>query len=148
MIERRLPPSVQYTRHEIAPPSDAALVDQGIGDYNEAHAPLHEVRGLFVFARHDDGAVLGGAVGRTWGENCELQQLWVGETLRHQGIGSRLMAAFEAEARARQCRLIYLETWSFQALPFYQGLGYGVALEVRGFGPGIVKYTVQKILRP
>lgn len=59
------------------PPDAAAAVDSGLDGFNAAAAPLHEVRALAVFARDASGAVLGGAIGRHWGEACELQELWV-----------------------------------------------------------------------
>jgi hypothetical protein len=39
-----------------------------------------------VIAQNPDGTVVGGAIGRTWGECCELQQLWVSAELRSTGI--------------------------------------------------------------
>ncbi|CAG0976724.1 acetyltransferase [Burkholderiales bacterium] len=137
-----------YSTHETPQPEAAAVVDAGIGGYNDAAAPLHEVRGLFVFARAAGGAVLGGAIGRSWGQCCELEQLWVAEERRRQGLGRELLRHFEAEARRRACTLVYLDTWSFQAPRFYEKLGYRGVLEVAGFGPGLVKYTLHKHLPP
>ncbi len=137
-----------YSTHETPLPEAAAAVDAGIGGYNTAAAPLHEVRGLFVFARVADGVVLGGAIGRTWGQCCELEQLWVAEEQRRRGLGRELLRHFESEARRRACALIYLDTWSFQAPRFYEKLGYRGVLEVTGFGAGLVKYTMHKRLAP
>jgi ribosomal protein S18 acetylase RimI-like enzyme len=71
-----------------------------------------------------------------------LQQLWVEPTLRRQGIGGRLVREFEQRAAARGCRTFCLETFSFQAPSQYRALGYEVRLELRGFAPSIVKYTM------
>ena len=127
------------------PPADATrVVDQGIGDHNDGAAPLHQVQPLASLARDAQGQVIGGAVGRTWGQCCELMQLWVLPEHRLQGLATRLMQAFEARAVERGCCVFYLETWSFQALGFYQGLGYEVRLAIEGFGPGLVKYSLVK----
>ena len=136
------PPTIEV--HD-APPADATqVVDQGIGDHNDSAAPLHQVQPLASLARDVQGRVIGGAVGRTWGQCCELMQLWVTPEQRLQGLGTRLMRAFEARAIERGCRVFYLETWSFQALGFYQGLGYEVRMAIEGFGPGLVKYSLVK----
>ena len=46
----------------------------------------------------------------------------VGETFRRQGIGRRLMEAFEAWALAREAKIIALATR--RAADFYEALGY------------------------
>jgi ribosomal protein S18 acetylase RimI-like enzyme len=134
--------ALQITVHDEPPSDDARVVDAGLGASNEAAAPLHEVRPLSCFARAADGSVVGGAVGRTWGRCCELQQLWVDAAARRRGLGARLVRAFEARAEARGCDTFYLETFSFQAPRLYAALGYEVANELQGFGPGIRKFLM------
>ena len=131
--------------HDDVPAAEGAIVDAGLGDYNDAAAPLHEVRRLSCFARAG-GEVIGGAVGRTWGPAAEIQQLWVADAHRHLGIGARLVRAFEARAAGRGCRTLYLETLSFQAPRFYASLGYRVAFELAAFPHGIVRFTMLREL--
>lgn len=126
---------------------EAALVEAGLDATNAAVATLRNVRPLVVFARGPAQAVVGGAVGRTWGECCELRQLWVADSHRRRGLGTRLVREFERSARERGCRLLYLETFSFQAKPFYEKIGYQVAAEIKGFEDGIVKYLMTRDLR-
>jgi len=139
--------TLRYTVHDELPP-EAAIVDAGLGAANEAAAPLHEVQRLACIARQPGGDVVGGAVGRTWGLNGELQQLWVEPAHRRRGIGARLVREFERSAHARGCRTFYLETFSFQAPALYRSLGYAVRLELGGFGHGIVKYTMVREAGP
>ncbi len=140
-----LPPAqIDLTLHDEPPREDAATVDTGLGDFNASAAPLGDVRHLSCFARLPSGEVVGGAVGRTWGRCCELQQLWVAVGQRRQGLGSRLVRAFEGRALARGCRTFYLETFSFQAPNFYRSLGYEVRLELHGYTGGVVKYTMAR----
>lgn len=125
---------LQLTVHDEPWREAAAIVDEGLGASNEDRAPLHEVRPLQCFIRTDDGEVIGGAVGRTWGLCVELQQLWVRPDHRGAGWGRRLVQAFEQRAIERGCRLSYLETFSFQAPDFYRSLGYEVAATIEGYG--------------
>jgi ribosomal protein S18 acetylase RimI-like enzyme len=104
------------------------------------------IRPLSAFARLASGEVVGGAVGRTWGGCCELQQLWVHPAHRRRGLGTRLVRAIEAHARQRGCRLVHLDTFSFQAPDLYRALGYEARLEIAGFAPGVVKYTMVRML--
>jgi ribosomal protein S18 acetylase RimI-like enzyme len=137
--------AVSISVHDELPPHESAWVDDGIGQSNDAAAPLHEVVPLACFARSDnDQQLIGGAIGRRWGACCELQQLWVDPAQRNQGIATQLMAAFEAHAQGHGCTHFYLETFSFQAPALYRSLGYTVAHELTVFPHGIVKYLMVK----
>jgi GNAT superfamily N-acetyltransferase len=135
---------LSFTQHDDVPADAGRVVDQGLGDSNEAAAPLDQVQPLSCFARGPAGEVVGGAVGRTWGACCELQQLWVDPARRRQGIGAQLVRRFEAQARARGCRVFYLETFSFQAPRLYESLGYRTGCTIEGFAPGIQKHVMVK----
>jgi GNAT superfamily N-acetyltransferase len=136
------------TRHDEPNDKEAlTLVDDGIGDYNDHAEPrLSEVRHLSCFARDVEGKAVAGAVGRTWGTNVELQQIWLSDALRKTGLGTRLLLAFEDAARDRGCTLAYLETWTFQARGFYEKNGYSVKLEITGYAPNLSKFTMTKRL--
>ncbi len=136
--------SFNVTVHDGFPPAECAIIDQGLGDANDTAAPLHEVQSLSCFARTAAGEVIGGAVGRWWGQCCELQQLWVQPAHRRQGIGAQLIRAFEARAQAHGCSSFYLETFNFQAPQLYQSLGYAVAYEHKVYPHGIVKSFMVK----
>jgi ribosomal protein S18 acetylase RimI-like enzyme len=135
-----------FTIHDELPADAAAVVDAGLHAANLAAAPLERVRRLASFARLSSGEVVGGAVGRTWGSCCELQQLWVAEGFRRQGVGTQLVREFERRAAERGCETIYLETYSFQSPRLYQSLGYRIALELPGHERGIVKYIMVRRL--
>lgn len=127
-------------------PPEAELIDAGLGEFNQQAAPLHEVQPLALIARDAQGQVTGGAIGRTWREACELQQLWVQADLRGSGLGSELIRAFEVAARARGCTLIYLDTFSFQARPFYERHGYTVDDTMALLPHGILRWRMVKPL--
>lgn len=126
--------------HDDVPADAAQVVDEGLGAFNASAAPLHEVRALACFARDASGRIVGGAVGRSWGLCCELQQVWVEPGARRKGLGARILQAFEGRARERGCRTFYLETFSFQAPDFYRSQGYAVGLALHGMAPGVAKY--------
>jgi GNAT superfamily N-acetyltransferase len=136
---------MDYTVHRDRDDPGLRVVDDGIGEFNAASAPLEDAAPLSVFAR-EGAAAVGGAVGRTWGECAELMQLWLPEHLRGQHIGAELVRRFEAAAVERGCRRCYLDTFTFQAPRFYEKLGYRTVLTIPGFAPGIVKHTMLKEL--
>ncbi len=138
-------PSILYVAQDGLPP-ESEIVDKGLGEFNDRAAPLHEVQALSCFAREEGGKVVGGALGRRWGGLCELQQLWVDESHRSAGLGTRLVQEFERHAVRAGCKSFYLETLSFQAPEFYKKLGYRVVLVRSGYPHDIVKYHMVKEL--
>ncbi len=139
---------IAFETFDTSPASETAVIDAGLEASNIAGAPLNEVRPITCVARVPSGDVVGGAVGRTWGECAELQQLWVAPEHRRHGIGTHLVALFEASAKARGCRTLYLTTFSFQAPELYQSLGYRSVADLRGFPAGIVKYLMVRTIAP
>ena len=90
---------------------------------------------LAIFLR-EDGMVVAGVSGWTWGDCCELQSLWVEPSLRGCGIATRLMAAAEAEAAARGCTQTVHFTYEFQARALYERNGYELVGRVEDFPSG------------
>jgi GNAT superfamily N-acetyltransferase len=127
-------------------PSDLAVVDDGLEASNLSAADLWAVRPLACFARSPAGEVLGGAIARTWGECCEIRQLWVAPAHRRRGIARRLIELVETQARQRGCKLLYLETFSFQAPQLYLSAGYEVACQFSGFPDKVIRYIMRKEL--
>lgn len=140
-------PDIELTRHATVP-REARVIDAGLGRHNDVAAPLADVQPLVWLAWATAAATepLAGAIGRTWGQCCELQQLWVADAWRRRGLGRRLMDAFHADAEARGCRTFYLETWSFQAPAFYRACGYDLRLTLEGFGGGVAKHVMVREL--
>lgn len=104
--------------------ADVRFVEERIIAYNVAATGYDDYRPLALFVRDDQGAIMAGLTGFTWGSTLKIELLWVHETLRGQGYASRLVEAAEREAVARGCQHAVLDTHSFQASDFYPKLGY------------------------
>ena len=102
---------------------------------------------LLVIPLHDDaGSVAGGLWGYTLFSWLHVQMLFVPEPLRGLGVGSALMAAAETEAQARGCRGAHVDTFSFQAAPFYRKLGFSLFGRLADCPPGHERLFFQKRL--
>ena len=114
--------------------------------YNASKSDGDTPQYLFIAARDETGAVKGGLVGATYLGWLAVQMVSLDESLRGQGHGATLMRLAEQEAVRRGCPRIFLETLSFQALPFYEKLGYQVHSKLEGFPPGGARYALTKML--
>jgi GNAT superfamily N-acetyltransferase len=70
----------------------------------------------------------------------------VPETLRGRGHGKALMARAEAFARERGLIGIWLDTFDFQARPFYESLGFSVFGTIEDHPIGGARHFLQKRL--
>jgi GNAT superfamily N-acetyltransferase len=122
-----------------------AIVD-GLVGYNADHGFLWAGRDLAVVARDETGMVVGGLLGETNVGWLFVAALWVAAPYRGRGVGTALLAEAEREARARHCVGAYLDTYSFQARPFYERLGYQLFGTLPDCPPGAVKYYLYKRL--
>lgn len=139
-----------FTRIDIsvtAEPSAAKLeaVKAGLVAYNERVAGADTAVPLAVFAeRH--GALIGGATGSTqWGW-LFIEYLWVSEEVRGVGLGLQLLQRAECAARKRGCGAVWLDTFSFQALGFYERLGYRQFGQLDEYPPGSARHFLWKPL--
>ena len=80
-----------------------------------------------------------------WG-SFYIALIFVPDDARGNGLGSDLMSRAEAEARNRGCRDMWLDTYVFQARPFYEGLGFSVFGQIEGPAPMFPRYFMQKQL--
>jgi GNAT superfamily N-acetyltransferase len=111
-------------------PDDIRRLEDNIYAFNVDATGISDGKLFGVFLRDDAGVAVGGAFGWTWAGTCGVRMLFVPTHLRNQGHGTRLMHAVEAEANARGCRQIVLDTLDFQAPKFYLKLGFEVRARV------------------
>ena len=127
-------------------PEDVRFLEDRIYEFNVQAAGISDAKLFAVFLRVNDGVTVGGIFGWTWGDTCYVRYLFVPTHMRNQGHGSDLMRTVEAEAKARGCGQIVLETHSFQAPDFYRRLGFEVTGCVDGYPVGHQYLTMLKRL--
>jgi GNAT superfamily N-acetyltransferase len=118
----------------------------GLVAYNRAHAEAPDFKPLVLTARAADGTLLGGLVGDTGWRWLHVELLWVADSHRGRGLGRRLLRAAEGEAARRGAIHAYLDTFDFQARPFYEREGYQVFGVQEDFPPGHRRFFMQKTL--
>jgi len=103
-------------------------------DFNALHtAHLIERPHLGILLRDPDTfEIIGGLYAVDEYNWLFIKYLVVPEALRGQGFGTRLMAEAERVARERNCVGIFLDTYDFQAKPFYLKFGFEQFGELEG----------------
>lgn len=128
-------------------PADEALVVRGLLAFNEDRLGPADDQPVRFVARDSTGVVVGGILGHTRWRWLYIAKLWVDERARGHGLGTRLMAAAEDLARSRGCTDVSLDTFDYQARPFYEKLGYELFGTLEGYPPGSRQYYLRKRLR-
>lgn len=129
---------------ERADPAAIERLDNIINHYN-CSVMNSDYRPLTFLLRDAAGEVVGGLHGKTeWGW-LYVQTLAVQEEYRSRGYGTQLLELAEREARARGCHDVFLDTFSFQARPFYEERGYELFGVLENFGEH-TRYFLRKKL--
>ena len=111
-------------------------------------ASLSQPNVLFAVARDGDGVAVGcGAVVLT-PEYGELKRMYVQPALRGQGVARKVLDLLEAQAAARGCTRLSLETGPYQhaALALYERYGYARGARFGDYGDDPFSIYMHKVL--
>ena len=125
---------IKYIREELNQFNNERVGEDG-------HTPLN------IVEYDTNGNIIGGILGGTYWGWMYVDILWVHESHRYQGIGSKLLCKAEKEAIRRGCHHVHLDTMSWQAPEFYQKHGYEVIGILPDIPNGNQKYLLMKALR-
>ncbi|QMI03349.1 GNAT family N-acetyltransferase [Citrobacter sp. RHB25-C09] len=125
---------------------DQTALLTGLRAYNLQFLKTTNFGDLAVYWRDDRNEIQGGLIGKIKGEWLCIEFLWMHESLRKGGYGTKLMQAAEQTARERGCHRALVDTMSFQALPFYQKNGYQLELTLNDFPEkGAARHYLSKV---
>ncbi len=116
--------------------------------YNDAKTGCNDYRPLVIAVEDAEGTVVGGLWGKTAYGWLFVELLFLPESLRGRGLGAEPMSRAETEAIARGCHGALLDTFEFQARPFYERLGYVCFGELKDYPVGLARYFMRKMLSP
>ena len=137
------------TSISIEPGATAADIDAVSGSllaFNVAMIGDPKEEPVQVFLRDDDGQIVGGLLGHIRWRWLYVAKLWIAESHRGQGQGAALLAAAEQYAISRECIGSYLDTFEYQARPFYERCGYQLCGTLEGYPPGYRQFFLSKRL--
>lgn len=124
-----------------------AVISDGLAGYNDEKAGYRDFRPLAVVVSDPGtGEVIGGLFGRTSFGLLFVERFFLPEKFRGNGLGSRVIAVAEEEARQRGCTRAALFTLTFQAPGFYLKQGYAIAARLECSPPGATRMLMTKAL--
>jgi GNAT superfamily N-acetyltransferase len=126
--------------------ADVALLEEQVAAAAVAAAGLGDEQEFAIFARDDEGRVVAGISAIVWGGYCELQAMWVEESLRSRGLAFSLIAGAEAEARRRGCALVVLHAYDLLTRGLYERLGYETVGVIENCPAGSAARWYRKLL--
>ena len=145
MVKKKAAPKIRLERGDLKKIS-SELWD-GLLRYNRAQVgPLRYTRKI-VTARDESGRLLGGAILESYWLETYVELLWMSGRVRRSGTGAELMAQAEKIARKRGSRLLWLNTYSFQAPRFYEKLGFKRFGGIAGSPKGHARHFYVKRLK-
>jgi GNAT superfamily N-acetyltransferase len=144
--ERESNGGIRVSIENLASREDIDAVSSGLREFNTEFLGPPVLEPLHVFLRNDAGDVVGGLLGHTVYGWAYVAKLWVAAAFRGQGYGRALLAAAESEAISRGCTGIHLDTFEYQARPFYEKNGYRLFGTLEGYPAGYRQYYLAKNL--
>lgn len=127
-------------------PEHIQYLEDRLYEFNSSVTGIADGEGLAILVRDDGERIVAGIAGHTWGDYCEIRQFWVEESQRERGLGTKLLAAAEHEARRRGCRQMFLMTFTFQAPTFYAKRGFETLARVADYPRGHQNLLLRKRL--
>jgi GNAT superfamily N-acetyltransferase len=123
---------------------EAGQINAALGNWNVEVTGLRDYAPANFFIRDADGAIRGGILAYVWGRWLHVDTLWLADDLRGQGWGTKLLESAHDLGREKGATAAFLDTFDWQARPFYERLGYTLVAEVHGIPEGHSRYYMAK----
>jgi GNAT superfamily N-acetyltransferase len=141
-------PPVSIRVQRKAARKDLQVVWRGLRQFNRRVVGDHPNAHFLVEARSPRGKLLGGLQGVVYYQWLFVANFFLSERLRGGGIGTKLIAEAERHARELGCHGVWLDTFGWQARPFYEKQGYRVFGSLPDYPTGHARWFMMKPLAP
>jgi len=127
-------------------PNLETILYAGLNDEAVAAKEMNRVSTFGICIKNETQNILGGAKGAVLYGNLYVDALWIDKKVRDQGWGAKLMAEAEKIGRECGCTFATVNTMDWEALPFYQKLGYNIEFTREGFEKDSKMFMLRKNL--
>lgn len=136
----------RYEYQEIIDPNDEDVLLKGIDSDAFLKKQMDLSKPFGIFIKNDANDVCAGVTGYNYYGCLHIDMLFVKEDLRNLGYGKKLMMEAEKIGRTRHCLFATVNTMDFEALVFYQKLGYEIEFTRAGYQNKSTMYMLRKAL--
>src|SRR4029450_10584634 len=107
--------------------AEREAIPKSLVAYNDSRAGPSGFKAIALLLQDQDtGEKVGGLWASSFYDWLDIELLFVPDPHRGGGFGSELIRQAETIATARDCIGVWVDTFGFQALGFYQKLGYEI----------------------
>lgn len=114
-------------------PEDFQALSSGLLAHHASQGHPRTWQKYNIFLKDKSDKAYAGVIVTFMWNGMHIDSLWVDESVRKQGWGTKLMELVEDEARKRGCTIAYTDTFSWQAIDFYEKIGYTLYGKLEGF---------------
>jgi GNAT superfamily N-acetyltransferase len=114
-------------------------------EFNKTNIGADSFELVAIMLKDDVGQSIGGLWGELYYDWLFVELLFVPESLRGKGFGSKLLGEAERIAKTKGGTGIWLDTFSFQAPDFYEKHGYERFAALENYPRGKHRFFFRKI---
>lgn len=123
---------------------DIQILGDGIIAYATLKKNQRPIRTFAFFLRDKTNTIQGGCHGSMYYGCLYIDLLWINEALRGAQWGTALMRCAEELGKANGCLFSTVNTMDWEALGFYQKLGYAIEYQRSGYLHDSTLYFLKK----
>lgn len=119
-------------------------ITEGVNRYNHSYLGAIRSQEFTCCSYNDSGEKDGGLYAELWGDWLLVKYLWVKPVAKRKGLGRKLLTQAEEWAKKEGCHSVFLDTYDFQARPFYEKQGYQVKMALTSYPVNGSRYYLVK----
>ncbi len=131
---------------ESASPDEHHALIEGLSQEAAKAKDMGKIVPFAFLIKDSKDAVLAGATGTTFYGCLYIDTLWVHPDFRHKEWGTQLIHEAEKLGKKRKCTFATVTAMDWEALSFYQKLGYKIEFERTGYEKDSKMYILRKPL--
>jgi GrpB-like predicted nucleotidyltransferase (UPF0157 family) len=128
------------------PQEGEEVLFRGISEEAFRAKGLSPIRPFSLFLKDFQGRIVAGVTAAYFYQSLYVDSIWIDLALRRQGWGSKLMQEAEKIGKRHGAHFVIVHTMDFEALAFYEKLGYFVEFVREGYEKNSKMFMLRKTL--